>query len=97
VLEERFGGDSSARAVEGTLLHELFQAALLDDAPSAAGLDAHAVRIAGRHTERLLEVGLDERQARPRRRCAPRAAPPRARRTSAGLCGGAHGVWWRPS
>ncbi len=25
VLEERFGGDSGAKAVEGTLLHELFQ------------------------------------------------------------------------
>ncbi len=26
VLEERFGGDSNARAVEGTLLHDLLQA-----------------------------------------------------------------------
>ncbi len=77
MLEERFGGDSSARAVEGTLLHELFQAALLDDAPSAAGLDAHAARIAGRHTERLLEVGLDERQARAPRAAAARAPRPR--------------------
>ena len=64
VLEECFGGSSSAKAVEGTLLHELFQAALLDENPSAAGLDGHARCIAGRHTDRLLEVGLDEAQAR---------------------------------
>lgn len=28
VLEERFGGDSGAKAVEGTLLHDLFQVCL---------------------------------------------------------------------
>ncbi|KAK9846251.1 hypothetical protein WJX81_000082 [Elliptochloris bilobata] len=63
VLEERYGGDSSAKAVQGTLLHELFQAALLDEHSTADSLEAHARSIALRHTDKLLDVGLDEQQA----------------------------------
>ena len=64
VLEECYGGKSSAKAVEGTLLHELFQAALLDERSTADSLEAHARSIALRHTEKLIDVGLDEEQAR---------------------------------
>ena len=76
VLEECFGGRASAKAVEGTLLHELFQAALLDEPATADSLEAHARSIALRHTEKLIDVGLDEEQVRgdlqrtPSRSCA---------------------------
>jgi len=64
VLEERFGGDSSVKAMEGTLLHELFQAALLEECSTADSLEAHARDIAARNTDKLLDVGLDEHQVR---------------------------------
>ena len=64
VLEECFGGRASAKAVEGTLLHELFQAALLDAPATADSLEAHARSIAMRNTEKLIDVGLDEEQVR---------------------------------
>ncbi|BDA50405.1 probable DNA replication ATP-dependent helicase/nuclease DNA2 at C-terminar half [Coccomyxa sp. Obi] len=64
VLEERFGGDSGAKAVEGTLLHELFQIALVEEAASQEGLAAAAAAIVQRNGEKLLEVGLDEAKAR---------------------------------
>lgn len=37
VLEERFAGSSSDKAVEGTILHEVFQVGLLDTAAVSAG------------------------------------------------------------
>ena len=49
VLEERFGGSSSDKAVEGTLLHELFQVSfllfpsLLHACPSAIVLASRGV------------------------------------------------------
>ena len=42
VLEERFGGNSSDKAVEGTLLHELFQVSTFLPFSSPAGLVALA-------------------------------------------------------
>ncbi|CAL8464813.1 g4348 [Coccomyxa elongata] len=69
VLEERFGGNSGAKAVEGTLLHELFQIALVEEAACWEGLAAAAAAIVQRNGEKLLEVGLDE--AKRFRRPAP--------------------------
>ena len=39
VLEERFGGDSNARAVEGTLLHDLLQACVSIELTQSCHLD----------------------------------------------------------
>lgn len=118
VLEERLGGSSGRKAVEGTLLHHLFQvtsllpskkpciltdvllprhadyrgfsmpgtcvsmtriigwdwpkigvltgpqAALVEEAATAASLEAAIVGIVARNTQKLLEVDLDEQQAR---------------------------------
>ena len=41
VLEERFGGNSSDKAVEGTLLHELFQVSTFLAFSSPAGHSLH--------------------------------------------------------
>lgn len=82
VLEECYGGRSSAKAVEGTLLHELFQAALLDEQSTADGLEAHARGIALRHTEKLIDVGLDEAQVRGHLQRARSCTCTRARRHS---------------
>ncbi|DBA90758.1 TPA: DNA replication endonuclease-helicase Dna2, variant 2 [Trebouxia sp. C0004] len=63
VLEERFGGSSSDKAVEGTLLHELFQVALTKRITSRARLEGVARAVIAAATDKLLEVGLDEHKA----------------------------------
>ncbi|KAL0046566.1 hypothetical protein WJX82_003944 [Trebouxia sp. C0006] len=63
VLEERFGGSSSDKAVEGTLLHELFQVALTKRITSRARLEDVARAVIAAATDKLLEVGLDEHKA----------------------------------
>ena len=56
VLEERFPGTSNAKAVEGTLLHDLLQAALAEQLSSQDALQERAEKLVAANVEQLLQA-----------------------------------------
>ncbi|KAK9857614.1 hypothetical protein WJX84_004993 [Apatococcus fuscideae] len=71
ILEEKFGGSGNAKAVEGTLLHDLLQAALqVEDGCNQNWMISRVREIVASSAEKLLAVDLNEEQALDRLRAA---------------------------